>query len=116
MEPNEEEGWYTDPYGRHEARWMSAGKPTKLVRDGEVESYEDPPDTPPTQHAIEIEPSPGSVTAADTLRADDGDPDTMPRIAEIDEAERDFVLSGRRSPLLPSRRDSKGKSDHRFFP
>ena len=31
------EGWYTDPYGRHEARWMSAGTPTRLVRDGEVE-------------------------------------------------------------------------------
>jgi hypothetical protein len=37
------EGWHTDPYGRHEARWLSEGHPTKLVRDGEVESYDDPP-------------------------------------------------------------------------
>jgi hypothetical protein len=40
------EGWCTDPFERHEARWMSDGTPTKLVRDGEVESY-DPPDEEP---------------------------------------------------------------------
>ena len=34
MEPHEEEeGWFTDPFGRHEARWLSFGKPTKLVRE-----------------------------------------------------------------------------------
>ena len=31
------EGWYTDPFARHEARWMSQGTPTSLVRDGTVE-------------------------------------------------------------------------------
>jgi hypothetical protein len=31
MEVQVEEGWYTDPYGRHEARWMSAGTPARLV-------------------------------------------------------------------------------------
>jgi hypothetical protein len=43
MEQIEEEGWYTDPYGLREARWMSMGEPTKLVRDGELESYDDLP-------------------------------------------------------------------------
>ncbi len=43
------EGWYTDPYGRHEARWMSDGTPTELVRDRGVESYEAPPDEEPSQ-------------------------------------------------------------------
>jgi len=38
------EGWYTDPFGRHEARWISSGRPTLLVRDGDVESHDDPPD------------------------------------------------------------------------
>jgi hypothetical protein len=38
------EGWCTDPFGLHEARWLSDGVPTKLVRDNGVESYEDPPD------------------------------------------------------------------------
>ncbi len=45
----EAEGWYTDPFGRHDARWMSAGRPTKLVRDGDDESYDDPPDEPWSQ-------------------------------------------------------------------
>ena len=39
-----EEGWFTDPFDLHEARWMSDGKPTKLVRDGDEESYDSPPD------------------------------------------------------------------------
>jgi len=47
-EAEREEGWYTDPFGRHEARWMSDGTPTKLVRDGDVESYDDPPDEEPS--------------------------------------------------------------------
>jgi hypothetical protein len=114
VEAEEDEGWYSDPYGLHEARWMSMGNPTKLVRDGETESYEDPPDSPPTQEAIKIEPPPGSETAADTFRADGGDADTMPSITEIDDAERNYVLSGRRGPLL--KRDSQHKHDHRFFP
>jgi hypothetical protein len=42
------EGWCSDPYGRHEARWLSDGHPTKLVRDAGVESYDDPPDEAPT--------------------------------------------------------------------
>jgi hypothetical protein len=37
------EGWYDDPFGRHEFRWMSDGSPTSLVRDGAVESQDDPP-------------------------------------------------------------------------
>jgi hypothetical protein len=44
MHTSELEGWCTDPFGRHEARWMSQGRPTKLVRDNGVESYEEPPD------------------------------------------------------------------------
>jgi hypothetical protein len=43
-----EEGWYIDPFGRHEARWISDGTPTALVRDGEAESQDPPPDEPIT--------------------------------------------------------------------
>ena len=39
MDGSELEGWCTDPYARHEARWMSRGVPTRLVRDGTVESH-----------------------------------------------------------------------------
>lgn len=60
MADEQEEGWYTDPYGRHEARWMSAGSPTKLVRDSGVESYDHPPDEEPSRVATMIvEATPG---------------------------------------------------------
>jgi hypothetical protein len=36
MSKQPEEGWYTDPYERHEARWLSEGEPSKLVRDGAI--------------------------------------------------------------------------------
>jgi hypothetical protein len=39
-------GWYADPLGRHEERWMSEGKPTSLVRDGGVEAHEEVGDEP----------------------------------------------------------------------
>jgi hypothetical protein len=76
-----EEGWYTDPYGRHEARWMSAGTPTKLVRDGGVESYDDPPDEEPSHAATKIveEPRPGT----DLRRADDVEAEAVPSASEF---------------------------------
>jgi hypothetical protein len=43
---NEIEGWYQDPFRAHEDRWFSAGTPTALVRDGETESHDPPPDEP----------------------------------------------------------------------
>jgi hypothetical protein len=57
------EGWYRDPYLAHEDRWFSAGQPTKLVRDGEVEDYDPPPDGPPKLALVEArqsQPSDGS--------------------------------------------------------
>lgn len=68
MADSHEEGWYTDPFARHDARWMSAGTPTKLVRDGDVESYDEPPDEEPS-----VTPSPIAEPQArdgdDLLRA-----------------------------------------------
>jgi hypothetical protein len=63
------EGWYQDPFHRHEARWISAGTPTALVRDGEVES-QDPP--PGSTFEGELQPLPDSEPAdgEDLLRAD----------------------------------------------
>jgi hypothetical protein len=65
------EGWYTDPYGLHEARWLSGGKPTKLVRDHGVESYDEPPAEPPRRDPARIEP-PCADPSSD-LRADDAE-------------------------------------------
>jgi hypothetical protein len=37
-------GWQPDPFGTHEKRFFSSGGlPTKLVSDGDVRSYDDPP-------------------------------------------------------------------------
>jgi len=54
------QGWYRDPYGLHENRYISDGVPTKLVRDGERESYDPPPD----------EPLKGDLVAAEYATAD----------------------------------------------
>jgi len=37
------EGWYLDPFERHEQRWFSNGRPTSLVRDGVTTTSDDPP-------------------------------------------------------------------------
>jgi Penicillin binding protein transpeptidase domain/NTF2-like N-terminal transpeptidase domain len=37
------QGWYPDPYERHDDRWFSDGKPTRLVRDHGTESCDEPP-------------------------------------------------------------------------
>ena len=63
-----EEGWYTDPYGRHEARWMSEGLPTALVRDGAVEDQDPPPQGPYVYKPSRIV---DHGTPSDVRRADD---------------------------------------------
>jgi hypothetical protein len=37
------QGWYDDPFRLHEARYFSGGRPTNLVRDGDKDSYDEPP-------------------------------------------------------------------------
>jgi hypothetical protein len=71
-----EEGWYVDPSGSHEARWISDGTPTALVRDGQIESKDPPPDTPylaTLQQLPDVSPPDGS----DLLRADEGESETI---------------------------------------
>ena len=66
------EGWYLDPYGVHEARWISDGTPTALVRDGHVESHDPPPDTA-YQGPLQAEEGDAAVDGQDLLRADEGE-------------------------------------------
>ncbi len=49
------QGWYSDPFRRHKARWFSDGHPTALVRDEGVESTDPPPSTEYFGH---LEPAP----------------------------------------------------------
>ena len=61
---NPAEGWYQDPFGVHEHRWMSQGRPTKLVRDGGTESYDPPPDLPLPGTLVPAEADSGAAAGA----------------------------------------------------
>jgi hypothetical protein len=99
----EQRGWYTDPFGRHEARWMSDGVPTKLVRDAERESYDEPPDSPPTHAWVPIEPLPGLLTSADTLRADAAEADAIPSLPELNKRESSAAITTGAHPWFLTR-------------
>jgi len=89
------EGWFTDPFGRHEARWMSAGTPTSLVRDAGTESRDEPPDEPWTHDPRPIAP-PG--TSDSTLRADDAQDEIYDPQRLVDAAETSIDSAG---PFTP---------------
>jgi hypothetical protein len=65
------EGWYEDPYDRHVDRWFSDGEPTSLVRDGESESRDEPPNVPPPMPLVESQPGRTPAQGIDLQRADD---------------------------------------------
>jgi len=81
----DEEGWYKDPFGLHQARWISVGTPTASVRDGSVES-QDPP--PSTVIEGELERVPGTAPSwgEDLRRADDAESGTVDLDALTDAA------------------------------
>ena len=86
----DEEGWFKDPYQRHEARWMSNGSPTALVRDAGVESNDTPPDGPLAVELepVEVEAIPGD--GSDLKRADDAEAQEFGPGALMDAAEEGF--------------------------
>ena len=81
-----EEGWYFDPFGRHEARWLSQGRPTALVLDGEQESSDPPPDTSPVSDAVPYPPREPQGRGADDLRRADDEQENLPGIDEVMDA------------------------------
>jgi hypothetical protein len=81
-----EEGWYIDPYGHHEARWISGGYPTSLVRDGTVESQDPPPALPlPPEMEPWASDLPGN--GGDLKRADDAESQVFDPTSMRDRAE-----------------------------
>ena len=62
----EAEGWYRDPYGVHEDRWFSAGRPSNLVRDAGRECYDAPPEGPIEEPLIAVDS--GETNDGDDLR------------------------------------------------
>jgi hypothetical protein len=93
-----------DPYGRHEARWISAGSPTKLVRDRSVGSYDDPPGEEPSEMPTRIVEDP--VRRTDRLdRADEAATESLPTSGDFAGAAMFGALStwhlNRRKPRNP---------------
>jgi hypothetical protein len=66
------EGWYTDPYARHQQRWMSDGTPTSLVRDDGTTARDEPP-SGPYVHEPEPIDEPPAADGADLRRADEAE-------------------------------------------
>src|SRR5215469_2954976 len=64
------EGWYRDPYEIHGDRWFSDGRPTRLVRDQGVESYDEPPPGEPPLPLVPVAEKQDS-DGSDLLRADE---------------------------------------------
>ncbi len=63
-----EEGWFTDPFGLHEARWLTNGVPTNRVRDGITEASDPVPDEPFAVEPVRVkyverqhQPQPGGI-------------------------------------------------------
>jgi len=64
-----EEGWFVDPFHLHEDRWISAGRPSDLVRDHGNESRSAPPDLPMPTPLVRVTPA-ANGSAQDVMRAD----------------------------------------------
>ncbi|HEX4218282.1 MAG TPA: hypothetical protein VHZ02_07935 [Acidimicrobiales bacterium] len=95
MSDQASEGWFTDPYAIHEARWLSAGRPTKLVRDGEVESYDEPPPEAPSTVPERLEAHPSAANGSDLIRADDAEQtDPYDSTSQMMEGLDSFAQSG----------------------
>ncbi|SRR5271156_4288012 len=93
MDAKFEEGWFTDPYGRHDARWLSQGTPTSLVRDGTTEGNDPPPEEKPQfePQPIEVE---SDVSASEEMRrADDWQADRGSEVGRIFDAETADIAS-----------------------
>ena len=65
------QGWYRDPFWVHEDRYFSDGNPTKLVRDGAYEAYDEPPPGPLPGPLVEV-PHSEPEGCRGLRRADDG--------------------------------------------
>ena len=103
-----EEGWYKDPFGIREQRWVSKGRPTSLVSDKGVEGQDEPPDRPPSRPFVPATTDDSSF-GRDMARADDRDMEPIPSQYDFQEAAyganaalKAGVLDGRGSVMFES--------------
>jgi len=60
----EQQGWQPDPFGRHQSRYFSAGRPTYLVRDGHVEGADPVEQIPPQAYPLRADAGMAAATYA----------------------------------------------------
>ncbi|MBO0837239.1 MAG: hypothetical protein J2P28_17265, partial [Actinobacteria bacterium] len=89
MTDRERQGWYEDPSGIHERRFFTAGRPTRLVRDGGREFYEeqiqrDAPRGRQPDFAANSRSGPSAGYGTGTSEADD---DSVPYTGQLDAEE-----------------------------
>lgn len=87
-----EEGWFVDPFGHHEARWISDGTPTALVRNGRCES-QDPPPTTTIEGPLERLAETTERSGDDLRRADDAESQSLDPVKMTDAAEESIDSS-----------------------
>jgi len=64
------QGWCSDPFRRHDARWISDGACTALVRSQGVESFDEVPVGSPPFDAVPIVWGLAAADGVDLLRSD----------------------------------------------
>jgi hypothetical protein len=64
------QGWCTDPWGRYEERWFSAGRPTELVRSQGRELSDPVPRSVPDAMPAPVSWGDGQADGIDLLRSD----------------------------------------------
>ena len=88
------QGWAPDPFGLHESRYFSDGRPTKLVMDGGVESYDEPPSDTFDPAALADWPGDSAAGAPPAAGATSG---SGPSYNGPDYEDRGFTAAGGRS-------------------
>lgn len=110
VQPVLAEGWFGDPYFRHDQRWFTEGVPTALVRDEGVESSDPPPDTR-SWESSELDDALGSTSPVPGGRhlpsaPRPGDPILRPGIDDalvlrpVMETVREATIPGWRYPIV----------------
>ncbi len=98
------QGWFQDPFGLHERRYFSAGRPTKLVRDGQVETYDEPPSTEYDAAAVAAVAGGDGGFASAAAAAPGGYAAAAPRQAALGRGELPGPDGAARLPLNPRTR------------
>ena len=67
------DGWYLDPFRHHHDRYFTDGRPTDLVRDGEHESIDPPPELLLSSPLVPVPVHSRTLGPRDLRRADDNE-------------------------------------------